>query len=325
MSDYDKNISVIGCGHWGKNLVRNFHALGALHSICDNSLETAEKFAQDFDVPALTWEGILSNSDIKAVVLASPAPFHYKMAKAALEAEKDVYVEKPICLDDAEAKDLCDLAADKNAMLMVGHLLHYHPVFAKMKEITLSQKLGKLHYIYSNRLSFGKIRREENVLWSFAPHDVSMILGLAGGEIPNSVEAIGSAQTHDTIEDFALIKMNFPSGLSAHINVSWLNPFKEQKLVVIGEGGMLVFDDQEEWTQKLIHYPHKIEVSQDQPHIEKSDGIAIAVEQSEPLKNECTHFLECIKTRKTPITDGKEGLSVLNVLNRAEQSMKGKS
>ena len=320
-----KNVSVIGCGHWGKNLVRNFHALGALHSVCDNTPEVAEKFAADYDVPALVWNDILDTADVKAVVLASPAPFHYEMAKAALEKGKDVYVEKPICLKDEEAEDLCKLAEANDRVLMVGHLLHYHPIFLKLKELVTNKELGPIKYIYSNRLSLGKIRREENVLWSFAPHDVSMILGLLKGEMPSAVSATGSCQTHGSIEDTASVHMKFASGVDAHIHVSWMNPFKEQKLVVIGEKGMLVFDDTAEWSNKLVHYPHKIEVSNDVPALEKAEGVAIAVEQSEPLKDECAHFLHCIDTRETPRTDGVEGLSVLKVLNMADQAIaKGK-
>lgn len=317
-----KNIGVIGCGHWGKNLVRNFHEIGALYSVCDNASETAQKFSAEYNVPALTWEQTLQNEEISAVVLASPAPMHFDMAKAALEKGKDVYVEKPICLKDDEAQQLCDLAKKNNRILMVGHLLQYHPVFLKLKEMVLEGAIGNIKYIYSNRMSFGKIRREENVLWSFAPHDVSMILSLAGDQMPASVNAHGSCQTHSEIEDTAIVNMKFPNGLGAHINVSWINPFKEQKLVVIGERGMLVFDDQIEWTQKLIHYPHILEITSKQPNIVKADGIPILVIQSEPLKNECLHFCECIQTRRTPRTDGLEGLRVLKVLNEAERSMK---
>ncbi len=320
----EKNVSVIGCGHWGKNLVRNFHALGALHSICDNTPAVAEKFAQDYDVEALSWDEVLGNADVKAVVLASPAPFHFEMAKVALEAGKDVYVEKPICLKDDEAQALCDIARENDRILMVGHLLHYHPVFLKLKDIVSNGDLGAVKYIYSNRLSFGKVRREENVLWSFAPHDVSMILGLANDGLPQSVDATGSCQTHDTIEDFANVHMKFSNGVAAHVNVSWINPFKEQKLVVVGEKGMIVFDDCEEWGNKLIHYPHVIEVTQDLPNIQKADGVAVEVEQSEPLKDECLHFLECIDARETPRTDGEEGLRVLKVLNMADRAIESK-
>jgi UDP-2-acetamido-3-amino-2,3-dideoxy-glucuronate N-acetyltransferase len=263
----------------------------------------------------------LRHPDIRGVVLASPAPFHFSMAKAALEAGKDVFVEKPICLDDTEAAQLCEIADQGGNILMVGHLLHYHPVFMRLKQLVQSGALGRLRYIYSNRLSLGKIRREENVLWSFAPHDVSMILGLADEGLPSYINASGSCQTHPAIEDFATLEMRFASGAAAHITVSWLNPFKEQKLIVIGDQGMAIFDDQADWPQKLMHYPHIIDFSGQSPDIQKSDGIAIDVAYSEPLRNECQHFIDCIQSREKPRTDGYEGLNVLKVLIRADQAI----
>ena len=315
-------IAVAGCGHWGKNLVRNFHQLGALSTICDNNPDTAQAMGKQYDVTASTYEDVLNNNAIQAVVLASPAPFHFDMARDALKTGKDVYVEKPITLKTDEAKTLCDLAAQNDRILMVGHLLQYHPAFITLKEMVLNGNLGTLRYIYSNRLSFGKIRREENVLWSFAPHDVSMILALAGDATPTEVTANGSAQTHGSIEDYAFIKMAFENGLAAHINVSWLNPFKEQKLVVIGDKGCAVFDDQEDWSQKIMHYPHVIDMSDDMPILNKADAVPVAVTEGEPLKMECQHFIDCVQNRTQPRTDGAEGLRVLDVLTRADQAMR---
>ena len=319
-----KYISVIGCGHWGKNLVRNFYELGVLYSVCDNDPDIGNTIAQKYNVSVTSWDDILKKNEIKGVVIASPAPFHFEMARAALTAGKDVYVEKPITLKNEEAQSLCDLAKEKNKILMVGHLLQYHPAFIEAKKMVEQGDLGKIHYIYSNRLSFGKVRREENVLWSFAPHDVSMILALAGGKLPAYVEATGSAQTHDKIEDFVIVNMKFDDGLAAHINVSWMHPFKEQKLVVIGDEGMLVFDDQKEWSEKLILYPHKIEKNSEIPDLLKAEGRGVDLKEGEPLRLECQHFLDCIETRSIPSSDGEEGVRVLNVLNRAEQSMKSK-
>lgn len=319
------HIAVAGCGHWGKNLVRNFHALGALGVICDNNADTAQKMATQYDVTAQSWDDVLKNDQIKAVVIASPAPFHFEMAQAALQAGKDVYVEKPITLTNEHAQILCDLAKEKNLILMVGHLLQYHPAFIAAKNLVEKGTLGQIHYIYSNRLSFGKVRREENVLWSFAPHDVSMILALAGGEAPIYVDATGSAQTHETIEDFAVVHMKFSNGIAAHINTSWIHPFKEQKLVIIGDKGMAVFDDQQDWSSKLMLYPHVINKTNDMPELIKEDGVAVPLTEGEPLRDECQHFLDSIQSRETPRSDGEEGLRVLDVLNRAEKSMKEKS
>ena len=321
----EKIIAVAGCGHWGKNLVRNFHGLGALHSVCDNNAATAELFAKQYDVKANSWENTLADTAVKGVVLASPATFHHEMAKAALLAGKDVYVEKPITLKNEHAEELCNLADENNSVLMVGHLLQYHPAFIKLKELSDDGEFGKLLYIYSNRLSFGKVRREENVLWSFAPHDVSMILALAGGELPNFVDAVGGAQTHKEIADFAYLKMQFENGIGAHINVSWINPFKEQKLVVIGDKGAGVFDDRLDWSEKLTLYSHEIDMIDDLPALKPADAVAVPLPEGEPLKAECQHFLECIANRSTPRTDGAEGLRVLNVLNHAEQDIQKKA
>jgi len=321
-----KHVAVAGCGHWGKNLVRNFHELGALHSICDHSDEIAGVMSAQYNVPALPWDEVLGSDEVKAVVISSPAPFHSDMARSALEAGKDVYVEKPITLTNEDAEDLCALAAEREKVLMVGHLLQYHPAFLATKDLVDRGELGDVQYIYSNRLSFGKVRREENVMWSFAPHDVSMILALAG-EAPSVVDAVGSCQTHETIADFAMVSMRFPSGIGAHINVSWINPFKEQKLVVIGNKGMAVFDDREDWGRKLVVYPHVIDMSGGMdvvPELVKADGVPVVLEEGEPLKMECQHFLDCVESRDTPRTDGQEGLRVLDVLNRADGSMRSK-
>ncbi len=316
-------IAVAGCGHWGKNLVRNFYELSVLGGICDNNETLANEFSKKYDVPAFTWDELISNTEIDAVVIASPAPFHFEMASAVIKSGKDVYVEKPITLTNEDATALCELAKKHNQILMVGHLLQYHPAYIKLKELVHEKALGKIHHIYSNRMSFGKIRREENVLWSFAPHDVSMILGLAN-EAPVSVEATGHCQTHPQIADLVNVQMQFPSGITAHISVSWINPFKEQKLVVIGDKGMVVFDDQQDWDSKLMHYPHVIDKSTDLPNLIKKNAVGIALESGEPLKMECQHFIESIRDHKTPRTDGEEGLRVLDVLNRAEQSMQQK-
>lgn len=318
------HIAVIGCGHWGKNLVRNFSELGALYSVCDHDPDIAAKFAHQYAVKAQDWDSVLADDQVKGIVIASPAPFHFDMAQAALKAGKDVYVEKPITLKDEHAQTLCDLAKEHNAILMVGHLLQYHPAFLALKDMVMAGDFGELHYIYSNRLSFGKVRREENVLWSFAPHDVSMVLALAGGQKPSFVDATGACQTHDKIADFVNVQMRFPSGLAAHITVSWINPFKEQKLVVIGDKGMAVFDDRLDWSEKLTLYPHVIDSRTDVPTLNPAEASPHPLPEGEPLKAECEHFLESIKTRTTPRTDGEEGLRVLNVLNMADKAMMNK-
>ncbi len=316
------NIAVIGTGYWGKNLVRNFHNLGALHTVCDTNPETLHSFLKQY--PGVKGAGsfseILNDPEIKGVALSTPAPSHAGLAREAMLAGKDVYVEKPLCLSETEGVALNALAREHERVLMVGHLLWYHPVVLKLKEMVDAGELGRIQYIYSNRLNLGKLRREENVLWSFAPHDVSVILGLTG-EMPESIRAQGGNYLHQQIADTTVTLLNFSSGIRAHIFVSWLHPFKEQKLVVVGEEKMAVFDDTAPWEEKLQLYPHSIEWNNNVPVANKAEREFVTVAQDEPLRAECLHFMECIASRKTPRTDGEEGLRVLSVLNACQDSL----
>jgi len=316
-----KNIAVIGCGHWGKNLVRNFSELGALGAICDPDNVLADKFSELYQVKSLSFSEIISSENIQGIVLAVPAPLHAEMAIKAMDAGKHVYVEKPLAMNDKEASQMIKKSDKMNVKLMVGHLLQYHPVFIKAREIANSGELGTLNYIYSNRLSFGKIRTEEDVIWSFAPHDISMILSLTNKK-PVSIKTESSCILQNSIADKATIHIDFESGLKAHISISWFHPFKEQKLVIIGSKGALVFDDTKSWGEKLAKYSYKIDLSNKIPELYKSNVEFINVEESEPLKNECQHFIDTIKSSSKPITDGEEGLSVLKVLTAATLSQK---
>jgi UDP-2-acetamido-3-amino-2,3-dideoxy-glucuronate N-acetyltransferase len=315
-------IAVIGSGYWGKNLVRNFNNLGSLHAICDTNPDTLNNFAKQYPAVKgfLDYDQVLSNPEISGVALATPAPTHASMARQAMLAGKDVYVEKPLCLSDKEGRELNALAREHKRILMVGHLLWYHPVVLKLKELLDQGELGRIQYIYSNRLNLGKLRREENVLWSFAPHDISVILGLTG-EMPESIRAQGGNYLHQQIADTAVTLMNFSSGIRAHIFVSWLHPFKEQKLVVVGDKQMAVFDDTAPWEEKLQLYPHTIDWNENVPVANKAEAQLVKVDQDEPLRAECVHFLECIETRRQPRTDGEEGLRVLTVLNACQASL----
>jgi UDP-2-acetamido-3-amino-2,3-dideoxy-glucuronate N-acetyltransferase len=315
-------VAVIGSGYWGKNLVRNFHQLDALGLICDKNESVLSQFKEQYpevDVNS-EYQDVLTRTDIEGVVIAAPAVMHHSMAKEALLAGKHVYVEKPLTLIEKEGEELINLAKGKKRVLMVGHLLQYHPVFARLREMVGEGELGRINYIYSNRLSLGKIRIEENVMWSFAPHDISMILSLAG-EKPNSISATGGNYLHAKIADVTTTHLEFPSGLRAHIFVSWLHPFKKQELVVIGDKKMAVFDDTKPWEDKLLVYPHEIHWSGNIPTPSKADAVQIVVPQSEPLRAECQHFLDCITNDKQPFTDGKEGLEVLKVLNASQKSL----
>jgi len=266
----DPSIAVIGTGYWGKNLVRNFSALGVLQVIVDTNSEILDRMAQDYpDAKVIgSYSDVLNNPAIAGLAIATPAETHGALVREALFAGKDVFVEKPLCLSETEGQELVRLAEERNKILMVGHLLWYHPVVLKLKELVDKGELGRIQYIYSNRLNLGKLRREENVLWSFAPHDVSVILGLTG-EMPETIQAQGGNYLHQKIADTTVTLLNFPSGIKAHIFVSWLHPFKEQKLVV-GDKQMAVFDDTAPWEDKLLLYPHSIDWQDNIPIAHKS-------------------------------------------------------
>jgi UDP-2-acetamido-3-amino-2,3-dideoxy-glucuronate N-acetyltransferase len=317
----DPRVAVVGAGYWGKNLLRNFHDLNALTAICDVDEEQAQAFqAQYPEARILTaYSEVLMDGRINAVAIATPAETHEDLVREALLADKDVFVEKPLCLSVARGRELVVLARQKGRILMVGHLLWYHPAVLKLEELILQGELGRIQYIYSNRLSMGKIRREENILWSFAPHDISVILGLLR-EMPNNVQAQGGNYLHQRIADVTVSLLSFPSGVKAHIFVSWLHPFKEQKLVVVGDRKMAVFDDLEK-KDKLLLYPHSIDWKNHVPIASKAEASPIPVDQMEPLRTECHHFLDCVRTRSRPRTDGEEAIRVLTVLQQCQVAL----
>ncbi len=320
-------VAVLGCGYWGRNLVRNFAELGALAAICDPDQQAAEALAARHCSRVEELEGVLADKAIAGVAIAAPAVLHANLARRALDAGKHVFVEKPLALKVDEAEALCSLADKCDRRLMVGHLLQYHPAFIKLREMVRDGALGRLQYIYSNRLNLGKVRREEDILWSFAPHDISMILSLVGQE-PSEVTATGGYYLHKAIADVTTTHLTFPDGEHAHVFVCWLHPFKEQKLVVVGERAMAVFDDGEGWERKLLIYPHRIEwrqlgVGGAIPVPQRAEANPVAIEAGEPLKLECRHFLDCIESGKRPLTDGREGVRVLRVLSRASAALGG--
>ncbi|MBF0436147.1 MAG: Gfo/Idh/MocA family oxidoreductase [Magnetococcales bacterium] len=318
------DIAIIGAGYWGKNLVRNFHAAGALRMICDQNTEQLAMLTAQYSQGGVrgvqTVAEVLRDPDIKGVAIATPACTHADLVRESLLAGKDVFVEKPLCLSLSEGESLIRLARDRGCILMVGHLLWYHPVVLKLKQLIDAGEFGKLQYIYSLRLNLGKFRREENVLWSFAPHDISVILGLCQ-EMPESIIAQGGNFINQKIADTTITLFRFPSGVQAHIFVSWLHPIKEQKLVVVGDRKMAVFDDTAPWPNKLQIFPHTIQWTNHIPSAVKDPGEYVTVAQQEPLRAECDHFLECIRKRLTPRTDGAEGLRVLSVLNACQTAM----
>ena len=315
------NIAVVGAGYWGKNLVRVFRQLGVLRQICDLSPARVQKLAAEYpDVRVQTsYEALLSDSSVDAVVIATPAETHYAMAKQALLAGKDVFVEKPMTL---KARDTADLTAEAERLqkvLMVGHLLEFHPAILRLEELIREGHLGRIEYIYSNRLNLGKVRREENALWSFAPHDISVILLLLK-DLPIQVTATGGTYLQPNIADVTVSTMLFSRGTRAHVFVSWLHPYKEQKLIVIGEKRMAVFDDVRP-TDKLQLFDKNIELVDGQFVAGRAVAQTVDFPPDEPLLQECRHFVECLQTRGTPKTDGHDAWRVLKVMEASQRSL----
>jgi len=311
-------VAVVGCGYWGKNLARNFAQLDSLAMVCDatsTGQETARQIAPQAAVVADMQEVLATG--IEGVVIATPAETHFDLTAQALEAGKDVLVEKPLALTYEQGARLVRLARERERILMVGHVLEYHPAVVRLVELVQAGEVGKVHYIYSNRLSLGKVRREENILWSFAPHDVAVILRLMDS-MPFQVTACGGSYLQANIADVTVTNLLFDNGVRAHIHVSWLHPFKEQRLVVIGSRKMASFDDV---AKKLVLYDQRVEIKEGQPVPVKGSGEEVSFPTDEPLWLECRAFLDALATRCPPKTDGESGLRVLKVLQAAQRSL----
>lgn len=319
-----RDLALVGAGYWGKNLARNFQALGVLHTLCDRSAEILGSYGNDYAgvKKVESFDSVLGDPAVRKIAIAAPAALHFRLARAALLAGKDIYVEKPLCLDIAEAEELVELARTQERILMVGHLLQYHPCVVELRRMVSAGELGRVQYITSNRLNLGKIRQEENALWSFAPHDISVILSLVGHRLPQQVRCVGESYLTPNVADTTLTSFRFADQVRAHVFVSWLNPFKEQKLTVVGSRGMAVFDDTKPWSEKLVQHRDYLTWSEGRtPTPKKSEGSAVVVAEQEPLREECRHFVACCADRVAPRTDGKEGLRVLQVLKAAQQSL----
>ncbi|HEY6194540.1 MAG TPA: Gfo/Idh/MocA family oxidoreductase [Candidatus Eisenbacteria bacterium] len=323
-------IAVVGTGDWGANLVRNFAGLpgSRLVSVCDADPQRLAKTAAQY--PGVRAVGDVSevarDPEVQGVVVAASAPSHYPLAKALLEAGKDVFVEKPLALEVPHAEELCRLAKAKGRVLMVGHLLLYHPGVQYLNKMVRDGQIGDLLYIYCQRVNLGKVRKDENALWSFAPHDLSVILHLMDQE-PVDVAARGAAFLQPGVEDVVFVDLRFASGQSAHVHVSWLDPHKLRKFTVVGTQKMMVFDDMEA-SEKIKVYDKGVDragqvVSYGDALTVRSGDILIPkISLQEPLRLECLHFVECVRERKRPLTDGLGGLRVVKVLDAAQRSLK---
>jgi len=322
-----RNIAVIGCGYWGKNHVRVLDELGWLGAICDSDLNnkivgdgmTSSKvrLSHKYNHVAqyTNYQDALSDGSIDAVVVATPAKTHSKITINALEWGKHVLVEKPMAMGTAEADKMIEVARSSNKILMVGHILEYHPAVIALEQYIKDGHIGELQYIYSNRLNIGRIRKEENVLWSFAPHDIALIRNIVGSS-PTFVSVKEASYLNEGVADITIMHLDFAGGVKAHIFVSWLHPVKEQKFVVVGSKAMIVFDDQT--NEKVKIYEHKIgwRKPSDVADIEKAEYkiLSATLAGAEPLKDELKHFAECCETGKAPKTGGVEGREVLRIL-----------
>lgn len=313
-------IAVVGCGRWGRNIVRNLHGLNALAAVADLDEASRERQARLFGVPGhASLEQVIASGAAEAVAIATPSESHGPLALAALEAGLDVFVEKPMATRFRDGESLVRAARKGGRVLMVGHLLEYHGAVLKLKQLIDQGDLGQIEYAYSNRLNMGRVRREENALWSFAPHDVAVLL-LLTGEMPIQVTAVGGSYLQPNIADVTVSSLLFDGGVRAHIFVSWLHPFKEQKLVVVGSRRMAVFNDVVT-DGKLLLYDRAIENVEGELVAHRVEGMPVELDATEPLKAECQHFVECVQTRSTPRTDGLNGLRVLSVLGACQRSI----
>ncbi len=323
-------VAVVGAGGWGKNHVRNYIAMSEsfLHYVCDrdeairnamSALYPRVDVVSDFQV-------VLDDPAVEAVVIATHAPTHFELAEAALMSGRDVFVEKPLCLSGEHAARLCDLAQKHDRILMVGHLLLYHPAVERLKQLVDDGELGDVLYIYAQRVNLGVVRRDENAWWSLAPHDISVANYLLGAA-PDAVSATGSSylQSERGIEDVVFATLHYPGGRMAHVHVSWLDPHKTRKLTVVGDRKMAVFDDTSA-DKKLAVFDKGVEppatvTYEEGVRIRTGDILIPALKMAEPLRRECAAFIESVRSRKRPVADAQSGLDVVRALEGGAKSL----
>ena len=331
MSAAPVRVGVVGLGYWGPNLARNFDRLpGAeLRWICDQSQEARERWAVSFPDARASGDldELLEDPELDAVVVATPVPSHAALAMRVLAAGKHCFVEKPLGQSVAEAEQVVAAAREAGRVLMVGHLLEYHPGVEKLKEIAHSGELGDIFYLYSNRLNLGVLRPDENALWSLGAHDVSVLLHLAGGEEPVECQARGESYMQPGIEDVVFCYLRFPSGLAAHLHLSWLDPHKERRFTVVGSKKMATFDDMEIERKVTVYdkgFDQKFE-SYGEYVMRAGDIWSPRVSNEEPLRIECRHFIERIADGGKPRSGGESGLRVVRVLEALQRSLEESS
>lgn len=316
-------IAVIGAGRWGQNHIRTLYELGNLGAIIESSVDRVSELKKQYP-NIVFFNNLEEDGALKydGYTVAVPAEAHFEVAKICLNAGKHVLVEKPITTNVKDAEILVKLADDKKAILMVGHLLLFHPAIQKIKGMITTNKLGKLQYMYSNRLNLGTVRTEENSLWSFAPHDFSIFEYFTDDQ-PNEISCTGGAFLQPHIHDTTVTSLKYPHNVKGHIFVSWLHPFKEHRLVLIGSKGMVSYEDSTE-SKELLFYEKGIDWINGQPKKREGATEIISYEKVSPLTAELSHFVNCIEGKEeNTIINGKNGLSVLNALETAHQKLIG--
>ncbi len=321
---------MVGLGYWGPNLARNFDRLpgSELRWLCDGSEEARSRWLPQFPGARATadLDDLLADPELDAVVVATPVPTHAELALRALDAGKHVFVEKPLAQSVEAAEEVAAAAERAGRLLMVGHLLEYHPGIERLKQIADGGDLGDIHYVYSNRLNLGKLRADENALWSLGAHDVSVVLRLAGEE-PSDCMAFGESYMRPGVEDVVFCYLRFPSGLAAHLHLSWLDPHKERRFTVVGSRRMATFDDME-LERKLTVYDKGFDqdYSSYGEYIARSGDVwSPKISNEEPLRIECRHFVECVRDGAEPVSGGRSGVRVVRVLEALQRSLEGTS
>jgi predicted dehydrogenase len=320
-------VGVVGLGYWGPNLARNFGGLDGVELAwcCDERAERRERFAPAFRQARFTAdvEDLLADDALDAVVIATPVPTHAELAVRVLRAGKHCFVEKPLARSVADAECAVQAAREAGRILMVGHLLEYHPGVRKLQQIATAGELGEIHYIYSNRLNLGQLRADENALWSLGAHDISVILYLAGGEEPHEVAAYGESYMREGVEDVVFAFLRFASGVAAHLHLSWLDPHKERRFTVVGSKRMATFDDMELERKVTVYDKGFDQATQSYgEYITRSGDVhSPRIDNSEPLRVECEHFVACVRDGVAPRSDGASGLRVVRVLERLQQEL----
>ena len=318
MPESEVKVALIGAGNWGRNLVKNFYHLGVLAAVVDEDEKRLHEVGKDYpDVKLLNSADDVWDMPVSAVAIATPAPTHYALAKTALMAGKDVFVEKPLALRATEAEELSSLARENSCLLMVGHLLLYQPAIRWIKDFIAQGNLGKLYSLHEERLNLGRARAVENALWSLGVHDVALFLDIVG-EKPREIKVTGQQALQPGIEDDVYLHLSFPGGVFAHLHASWLWPEKRRRLTVIGEEGMLVYDE----IAQTVTW-HKKSINSKLENVDKGEEVVFRGD-AEPLKIELSHFIECCKNRAKPYSDGESAVAVVQVLEKANHLLEAK-